>query len=380
MSPWIGPLSKKEMMSPYQEGLPTRFVRVGKRGMTWDLPRSFVGYKATDSQEMSMAGAATKCFLSKNGELNGGYIAKFAHKNGHIETYTELFNNQLGVRLGFNMAHSGIARLDGVLHFLSRSFRTDSSCQLLHGSLLVEEIGLASRTELERIKTTASQQNVYDIDFVRAVIFQVCNDHADKVFASLVEMLVFDALIGSMDRHPRNWGVLRTATLPAEYRFSPVYDSARALLWEKNDAILEKLEQNEEEFQRYVRKSHPRIGLPKSVGCLGKCTHVDLIRYMLSEYREVTQRAYAKINVDIQNVAGRLLGQHPFSVVFSRRRSRMILRLLEIRQRDLLYLISKEGENNAITMGIESSGVVQIATSHTPCFIRREGSSGIEEG
>jgi len=367
-------------MSPYKGGLPTRFVRVGKSGMTWGLPRSFASYKATDSQEMSMAGAATKCFLSKNGELEGGYIAKFAHKNGHIETYTELFNNQLGVRLGFNMAHSGVARLDGVLHFLSRSFRTDSSCQLLHGSLLVEEIGLASRSELERIKTTASQQNIYDIDLVRDVIFEVCNQYADSVFASLVEMLVFDALIGSMDRHPRNWGVLRTATLPAEYQFSPLYDSARALLWEKDDVILEKLEQNEEGFQRYVRKSHPRIGLPKSVGRLGKCTHVDLIRYMLSEHREVTERAYVKINVDIQRVAGSLLGQHPFSVIFSRRRVRMILRLLEIRQQDLLHLILKEGENNAISMDTKFSDVIQIAASHAPCFIRGQDSSGIEEG
>lgn len=200
ISPVLGPLSKKEEMSPYRNGLPIHFVRVGKKGVTWDLPRSFAGYQATDSQEMSMAGAATKCFLSRNGDLNGGYIAKFAHKNGHLETYTELFNNQLGGRLGFNMAHSGIARLDGVLHFLSRSFRTDPSCQLLHGSLLVEEIGLANRTELECIKTTASQQNVYDIDFVRDMIYQVCNEYADSVFAGISRdagFRCFDRLNGS---------------------------------------------------------------------------------------------------------------------------------------------------------------------------------------
>ncbi|WP_263367095.1 HipA domain-containing protein [Edaphobacter bradus] len=337
-------MTKKEMMSPYRQGLPTRFVRVGRRGATWGLPRRFQGYQASGEHVMSMAGAATKCFLSKDGSPEGAYIAKFAHKNGHIETYTELFNNQLGMLLGFGMAHSGIAKLDESLHFVSRSFRTDPADQLLHGSLLVQEIGLADQFELERINTASRQQGIYDIDFVRDMIYQVCDKYADTVFASLVEMLVFDALTGAMDRHPRNWGVLRTATLPAEYKFAPLYDSARALLWDKTDDSLEILESNEGDFQRYVLKSHPRIGLPKSVGQKGKCTHVDLIRYLLSQHKEVTLRAYTKIRVDIERTAGHLLRQHPFRRVFTKRRARLIVRLLLVRQQALEHLI-KEGNN-----------------------------------
>jgi hypothetical protein len=334
-----GPLTKKEMMSPYREGLPTRFVRVGRRGSTWNLPRRFVGYEASGTHAMSMAGAATKCFLSRNGDLNGAYIAKFAHKNGHIETYTELFNNQLGTLLGFDIAHSGIAKLDGVLHFLSRSFRTDPAVQLLHGSLLVEQIGLADQMELDLFNTTARQQGVYDIDFVRDVVYHACNQYADDVFASLVEMLVFDALIGSMDRHPRNWGVLSTATLPVQYKFAPIYDSARALLWDRTDDSLLLLESNEEDFQRYVQKSHPRIGLPRSVQHKGKCTHVDLIRYLLAHHRVVTLSGLKRIRVDVDRVASHLLRQHPFRRVFSKCRARMILRLLLIRQQALEHLI-----------------------------------------
>jgi hypothetical protein len=314
-----------------------------------------------------MSGTTPKCFLSQSEELRGGYIAKFAEKGGHIETYTELFNNQLGAALGFNMAHSGIARLDGMLHFVSRSF-IDNNEQLLHGSLLVEEAGLANRAELEGIKSTAGQQGIYDVAFVNGVIYEVCGQYADKVFAAFVEMLVFDALIGSMDRHPRNWGVLRSATLPAEYRFAPLYDSARALLWDKNDAILKSLEQNEAEFQRYLRRACPRIGLPMSAGHVGKCRHVDLIRYLLSKHAEVTLRAYPRIDVDIRLTARRLLRQYPFRRVFSRRRGRLIIRLLETRQQQLLNLISKKEGDNAISLGTED--VVPIATSHSPCFIR----------
>jgi hypothetical protein len=289
---------------------------------------------------MSMAGTTPKCFLSKNGEMRGGYIAKFPEKGGDMETYTELFNNQLGGALGFDMAHSGIAKLDGMLHFLSRSF-IENNEQLLHGSLLVEQAGLASREELLRIKSMGVQQGVYDVAFVRLVICDVCGEQADNVFAGFVQMLVFDALIGSMDRHPRNWGVLRSATLPTQYRFAPLYDSARALLWDKNDAILTSLEMNEAIFQKYVRRASPRIGLPKSSGHTGNCKHVDLIRYLLTEHEADTLRAYEKINVDLRHVAGRLLRRYPFRRVFSRRRGRLILRLLQTRQQELLHLISQ---------------------------------------
>ena len=335
-----GPLTKKEMMSPYREGLPTRFVRASRKTATWDLPRSFKGYQASDTHEMSIAGAATKCFLSKGGSLEGAYIAKFAHKNGSIETYTELFNNQLGARLGFNMAHSGIARLDGVLHFLSRSFRVDPAQQLLHGSFLLQEIGLAEQAELDVINTAARQQGVYDIDLIENVISHVCGGFGAEVFAALVEMLVFDALIGSMDRHPRNWGVLRTATLPSHYEFSPLYDSARALLWDYDDGKLEKLESSGDEFQRYVQRSFPRIGLPKSAGCKGKCTHGHLISYLLAKHRDVTLQAFTKIRVDVPRVGAHLLRQYPFRTAFSGRRRRLILRVLTVRQQSLLHLTS----------------------------------------
>lgn len=79
-----GPLTKREQFSPYKEGLPTVFRRVARRGIDWDLPRSFTGYKASSQHEMTIPGAATKCFLSVDRKLNGAYIAKFAHKNGAI--------------------------------------------------------------------------------------------------------------------------------------------------------------------------------------------------------------------------------------------------------------------------------------------------------
>ena len=230
-SPSPDRVRKRELLSPYRAGLPTRFERVARRGVDWELPRNFKGYRASSEHEMSIGGAATKCYLSVDGKLDGAYIAEFAHKNAEIETYTELFNNQFGKLLGFEMADSGIAKLDGVLHFVSRPFRQEGE-QLVHGSLMVEMLGLADSQEIERIRTAAQQQGTFDVDFVETVIRAFCGADFDAVFDKFLAMLVFDALIGSMDRHPRNWGVIRPmkdrGAGSGHFRFSPIYDSARA--------------------------------------------------------------------------------------------------------------------------------------------------------
>lgn len=45
--------------------LPERFVRVGERGRTWDLPRRFANYKAVSHAELSVAGAARSLFCGR---------------------------------------------------------------------------------------------------------------------------------------------------------------------------------------------------------------------------------------------------------------------------------------------------------------------------
>ena len=330
-SPAVERVSKRERLSPYREGLPTVFSRVAKRGVDWGLPRNFKGYTASSEHEMSIGGAATKCFLSVGGKLSGAYIAKFAHKNFETETYTELFNNQLGMRLGFDMAHSGIAKLDGVLHFLSRSFRQEGE-RLVHGSLMVEMLGLAKAHEIEHIKTLPQQQGIFDVDFVETVMREFCGKDFDAVFESLIAMLVFDALIGSMDRHPRNWGVIAPMTDPGEgeghFRFAPIYDSARALLWDLNDAKVTSLVGSDGELNRYIERSSPRIGVPQ---CAPKCNHFQLISYLASKHNPLLVRNLQKLPSCTVGLASDLLHRWPFREVFSFVRRQGILKIIQLR-------------------------------------------------
>jgi hypothetical protein len=77
-------------------------------------------------------------------------------------------------------------------------------------------------------------------------------------------MLVFDALIGSMDRHAQNWGVLQQTSLPEHYRFAPIFDSARALLWLLPERTLVRYNSDEGLLKKHVDASKPCIGPPRN--------------------------------------------------------------------------------------------------------------------
>jgi hypothetical protein len=330
-------ISKRELLSPYRQGLPTKFSRVARRGVNWDLPRHFKGYTASEQHKMGIGGAATKCFLSIAGEMDGAYIAKYAHKNGEIETITELFNNQLGRALGFEMAHSGIAMLDGNLHFLSRSFRSSGE-KLVHASLMVETLGLADSKEMARVKTVAQQQGVFDVEFVETFMREFCRSDFDSVFDKFLRMLVFDALIGSMDRHARNWGVLAPETKesgngPVRVRFSPIYDSARALLWDLTDAKIQALSAGD--IKRYIEKSTPRIGLPHAKH---RCNHFELLSCLASKHKALLLNNIQKLPSSTVGLASDLLHRWPFRNVFSVVRRQAIMKIINLRFDQLMAM------------------------------------------
>jgi hypothetical protein len=207
---------------------PETIVRVGRRGCTWELPRRFSGFRAAPPDEIGIVGAAPKWVLiSKNQEHPENlFIAKKGQKWGTTETYTELFVNQLGTLLGLQIAHSGLVKLDGELHFITRNFCGPDET-LTHFSRMVEShFGDALKTIIRN-----NEQEFYTIDLVIEILKGFCAENFDIVFPDFIDMLVFDCLVGSMDRHVENWGVIVSTRIPRHFRFAPICDTARALFW-----------------------------------------------------------------------------------------------------------------------------------------------------
>jgi hypothetical protein len=313
---------------------PRRFRRVARRGKSWGLSRTMAGY--TVAADVGIGGKAPKWVLAHNSKKEDFYIAKLGSKNGRAETLTELFNNQLGQELGFEMAHSGLARLDGSLYFITRNFRSADE-RLVHGSLMIEEVFGTTR-ETERINPRL-EQSFYSIDFLKEVIDHFCKADAASVFVKFVEMLIFDALIGSMDRHAQNWGVLQRTSLPERFRFSPIYDSARALLWSLPERKLLRYHQDGSLLSKYIDGSKPCIGPARNHPKVNNCSHFDVVQNLLDLYPHQTVAALSRIPADIETKAGKLLKQFPFDRLLSPLRRRLILKVLKQRADKLQQLL-----------------------------------------
>ncbi len=296
------------------------------RNATWGLPRAFINYTAV--ADTGIGGKATKWVLINRARPVDFYIAKFGNKNGTIEVLTELFNNQLGTALGFEMAHSGLARLDEHLYFVTRNFREENE-NTVHGSLMIEQVFAAPKAT-EQIDTK-HEQSFYSVDVMRDVIYEFCRADADRVFQKFIEMLIFDALIGAMDRHAQNWGVLQTSTTPNICRFAPIFDTARALFWDIPDGRLAGYEQTETRLLKYIENSRPCIGPHANHPKNNDCNHFDLVVNLMHLWPHQTSQALRKIPNDADLRAARMLRTFPFHSAFSDLRKLLITKTLRIR-------------------------------------------------
>lgn len=96
----------------------------------------------------------------------------------------------------------------------------------------------------------------------------------------LAEMVAFDAIVGHNDRHPANWGVVTPFKTNKQARFSPIYDTARALLWNTSEKKLASMRTNRNQLEAYVRRSQPQIGWDDWPGP----DHFQLVSLILMDY------------------------------------------------------------------------------------------------
>jgi hypothetical protein len=314
--------------------LPRRVVRVARRWAKWDLPKRFSGYEAV-GPELSVRGAAPKFIMRNKTDPNDWYIVKSAESCGTVETLTELLNNLIGQNLGFPMAHAGLVRADGELKFASHNFQRPDET-LIHGSVLFRQ----TFDDIEGIgKNVWDEQRTFEFDLIETLLRQICGEVVSELLASLIELLVFDALIGSMDRHMQNWGLLATVGEPRTYRFAPIFDSARALLWNCNEVKLETLLAIPQALEGYVNRSKPKIGFQRAGRAL---SHFELVQHLLDIHPVPTRQALEKVDPKRVERAAQIVKGFPFRAAFSPARKHLIIKVLASRA-DKLHTIAQKG-------------------------------------
>ena len=212
------------------------------------------------------------------------YIAKLGHKYYPLESITEQLISDTGKWFGFNLADSKICRIGGQIRFLSRYFLKEHTDELYHGADMYAGY-LNDKQFVDDIELQRMTQSFFTISFTRDVLSHFFKDSFNEIFKSFMLMLFFDALIGNNDRHMYNWGIIRDVYGEKLAEFSPIYDSARGLLWNetegKIDEILNTKNRKEQFIKKYCKNSRPKIGIENKENV----NHFELIKSYDSYYK-----------------------------------------------------------------------------------------------
>lgn len=209
------------------------------------------------------------------------YIAKIGHKWYPNESITEHLLTRVGNCFGIVIAESKIVYAENYIRFLSKHFHCNQQI-LDHGANILSSFMNEDNTKwIDDLEKQKSLREDINIESVFTAIKNVFPYEANEIIDALLHMLLFDCLTGNNDRHYYNWGVISHIKGQHKPYFSPVYDSARGLLWNQSDEKVISLHKelnnpNNKQLEKYVVNSVPKISIPNN----SSCNHFELIEYL----------------------------------------------------------------------------------------------------
>jgi hypothetical protein len=267
------------------------------------------------------------------------YIAKLGHKYYPSESITEQLISDVGISYGFNLASSKICLIGGQIRFLSKYFIEKKTDELHHGADLFAGY-LNDKEFVDEIEIKRMTQSFFTIKFTKDVIYHFFKDSKKEIFISFMRMLFFDALVGNNDRHMYNWGVIRDVFGNNLASFSPIYDSARGLLWNEKENKIKEIVNDRLRFDIFIKKycnnSKPKIGIEdkKSVN------HFTLIESYRDFYLSDKFIQNLFQNDRINKVINTVNSQ--YNTLYSPERRYIIIEILKFRYNTLKKIVTSQ--------------------------------------
>lgn len=226
-------------------------------------------------KEQTMTGDAPKLFIR---EYEYGvaykssikkwpaYIAKVGHKWYPVESIMEQLLTDLGKLYGFNVADSKLVLASGQLRFMSRYFLNKEE-RLMHGAEIYAAHLNGDLKFVEEVEDKKLSSDFFTLSFTYDALKATFEYNFDVLFGELLKMLVFGAITGNNDRHFYNWGVIVNIRNRKKNRFAPIYDTARALFWNRSDDDLVKSlnhKRMDSVIKKYSNNSKPKMGIEQT--------------------------------------------------------------------------------------------------------------------
>lgn len=239
-------------------------------------------------------------------------------RNYKYEFWSEVIASEIGQALGFDILSYDVAIRESVVGCLSKSMIDQSKEELIEGGKYLTAYDNAFQP------TEYASRKMYDFQLIATALGSFSRE---KYLTNLVEMMVFDALIGNSDRHQENWALVhvnsrisesisqlteqietggldrmlawyrklttalfttkgkRTSNverarllLPKTTRFSPIYDSGCSFGRELDDTAIADLLGNRERLMKYVKDGKCEIHWEKR-----KLGHFEILRNIMRE-------------------------------------------------------------------------------------------------
>lgn len=282
----------------------------------------------------STGGTRSK-YIALHPETNDEYFFKGSKETPSreirypTEFWSEIISSKIGQFLSFPMLDYNIAydsKHNQKIGCLSKSMVDNSINQLIEGKSYL--------TSFDEKYNSEKDKKRYTFQFINESLIKA---HFENYINNIIEIIIFDSIIGNSDRHQENWGiildysyikeVLNTEnkkdtglfgyfknlkrTFLAEIlrrlikekmtdvlakminsSFAPIYDSGCCLGREHTDEKILKMLNDSQMIEAYIRKGESEIHWE---GNLKKRKHFELIELLLENYPTETKKIIARV-------------------------------------------------------------------------------------
>lgn len=180
----------------------------------------------------------------------------------------------------------------------------------------------------------------------------------EEFIRDIIEIIVFDSIIGNEDRHQENWSIIVTNKLvdksslfrrrktisETSYSFAPIYDSGSSMGRELTDAKVEQMLTDKVQLEAYINRGQSEI---RWEGERGKQKHHELIlRIASSGYKDTVAEIIESIRsnynsatiVDIINKVDECLPEEHSMLKIPQKRKEFLIKLVSLRFEKLFAL------------------------------------------
>lgn len=230
-------------------------------------------------------------------------------KDYKYEFWSEIIAYEVGRYLKFNVLRYDIAIDGDIMGCLCETMIDPDKEDLIEGLRYLQ----AYDDTFDPANTALRKQYTFQLIEKSLQFFSL-----GKFIDQIVEIIVFDSIIGNSDRHQENWAfideysdikeLVEAMSEPGDvweaWRFSyqnpkvmaPIYDNGSSLGRELSEERVKQLLQDEQQLRKYIEKGTSEIHWNNQ-----KLGHFELIRELLkTPYREIVMEIGKRVACDIK--------------------------------------------------------------------------------